>query len=59
MSASSRFRRNTFAARRSQDMMNSPLSRELEHADHPFYPLAFSTFAVELGMNLLVYGMTQ
>lgn len=38
---------------------NTDLGDAWEHADYPFYPLGFSTFACELGLNLIVYGMTQ
>jgi len=38
---------------------NTDLGDAWEHADYPFYPLRFSTFALELGLNLIVYGMTQ
>jgi hypothetical protein len=38
---------------------NTDLGDAWEHADHPYYPLKFSTFACELGLNMILYGMTQ
>jgi hypothetical protein len=38
---------------------NTDLGDAWEHADHPYYPLKFSTFASELGLNMILYGMTQ
>jgi hypothetical protein len=38
---------------------NTDLGDAWEHADYPYYPLKFSTFACELGLNMILYGMTQ
>lgn len=38
---------------------NTDLGDAWEHADDPWYPLRYSTFAFELGMNMLLYGMTH
>jgi hypothetical protein len=38
---------------------NTDLGDAWEHADYPFYPLKFSTFACELGLNMILYGMTE
>jgi hypothetical protein len=38
---------------------NTDLGDAWEHADHPYFPLKFSTFACELGLNMIMYGMTQ
>jgi hypothetical protein len=38
---------------------NTDLGDAWEHAELPDYPLRFSTFACQLGMNMILYGMTQ
>jgi hypothetical protein len=38
---------------------NSDLGDAWEWADHPLYPLSFSTFAFEMGINFIVYGMSH
>ncbi len=37
---------------------NTDLGDAWEWADHPDYPLRFSTFAYEMGINFIIYGMT-
>lgn len=37
---------------------NTDLGDAWEWADHPSYPLRFSTFAYEMGINAIVYAMT-
>ncbi len=38
---------------------NSDLGDAWEWAEDPFYPLEFSNFAYQLGVNLIVYGMSH
>ncbi len=38
---------------------NTDLGDAWEWADHPYYPLKYSTFAVELGVNFIVYAMSH
>ena len=38
---------------------NTDLGDAWEHAENPYYPLKFSTFACALGLNMIIYGMTQ
>jgi len=38
---------------------NTDLADAREWADHPDYPSHFSTYAVMLGVNIVVYGMTH
>jgi Domain of unknown function (DUF4159) len=38
---------------------NSDLGDAWEWADHPRYPLSYSTFAYEMGLNLIIYGMSH
>ncbi len=38
---------------------NSDLGDAWEWADNPYYPLRFSNFAYQLGVNLIVYGMSH
>lgn len=38
---------------------NSDLGDAWEWADHPRYPLPYSTFAYEMGLNLIIYGMSH
>lgn len=38
---------------------NTDLGDAWEHAENPYYPLKFSTFACELGLNMIIYGMSQ
>ena len=37
---------------------NTDLGDGWEWADHPQYPLKFSTYAYEMGINFVIYGMT-
>ena len=37
---------------------NTDLGDALEHAEHPLYPLRFSTYASELFLNTIMYAMT-
>jgi hypothetical protein len=38
---------------------NTDLGDAWEWADHPEYPLKFSTYAFEIGINFVIYGMTH
>ena len=38
---------------------NTDLGDAWEWAEHPYYPLKFSTYAFEMGINMIVYGMTH
>ena len=38
---------------------NTDLGDAWEWADHPRYPLRFSTYALEMGINFVIYGMTH
>jgi hypothetical protein len=38
---------------------NTDLGDALEHAENPYYPLYFSTFASELFLNMIMYSMTS
>ena len=38
---------------------NTDLGDAWEWADHPRYPLRFSTYAFEMGINFVIYGMTH
>ena len=38
---------------------NTDLGDAWEWADHPYYPLKYSTFAVEMGVNFIVYAMSH
>jgi hypothetical protein len=38
---------------------NTDLGDAWEHAENPYYPLRFSTFAFEMGINMIVYGMSH
>jgi len=38
---------------------NSDLGDAWEHADDPFYPLPYSNFAFQLGVNAVIYGMSH
>lgn len=38
---------------------NTDLGDAWEHADNPAYPLEYSTFAYEMGVNLVVYAMSH
>ena len=38
---------------------NTDLGDALEHAENPYYPLEFSTFASELFINMIMYSMTS
>ena len=38
---------------------NTDLGDAWEWAEDPFYPLDLSTFAVQLGINMIIYGMTH
>lgn len=37
---------------------NTDLGDAWEWADHPQYPLKFSTYAYEMGINFVIYGMS-
>lgn len=38
---------------------NSDLGDAWEHADDPYYPLPYSNFAFQLGVNAVIYGMSH
>jgi hypothetical protein len=38
---------------------NTDLGDAWEHADDPFYPLPYSTYAYQVGVNMVVYGMSH
>lgn len=38
---------------------NTDLGDAWEWAENPFYPLEYSTFAYEMGVNMVVYGMSH
>jgi hypothetical protein len=38
---------------------NTDLGDAWEWAEDPYYPLELSTFAYEMGANLIVYGMSH
>jgi hypothetical protein len=38
---------------------NSDLGDAWEWAENPYYPLEYSTFAYEMGVNMVVYGMSH
>ena len=38
---------------------NTDLGDAWEWAEHPYYPLKFSTYAFEMGINMIVYGMSH
>jgi hypothetical protein len=38
---------------------NTDLGDAWEHAENPYYPLRFSTYAYEMGVNMIVYGMSH
>ena len=38
---------------------NTDLGDAWEWADNPDYPLKFSTYAFEIGINFVIYGMTH
>jgi hypothetical protein len=38
---------------------NTDLGDAWEHAESPYYPLRFSTFAFEMGVNMILYSMTH
>ncbi len=38
---------------------NTDLGDAWEHADNPYYPIKFSNFAYQMGVNLVIYGMTH
>lgn len=38
---------------------NSDLGDAWEWAENPFYPITFSNFAYQLGVNMIVYGMSR
>lgn len=38
---------------------NTDLGDAWEHAEHPLYPLKFSTYAFEIGTNAVIYAMTH
>ncbi len=38
---------------------NTDLGDAWEHADNPYYPIKFSNFAYQMGVNFVIYGMTH
>lgn len=38
---------------------NTDLGDAWEHAENPFYPLVYSTYAYQMGVNMVVYGMSH
>ena len=38
---------------------NTDLGDAWEWAESPYYPLQYSTFAYEMGANMIVYGMSH
>ena len=38
---------------------NTDLGDAWEWAEHPYYPLEYSTYAYEMGANMIVYGMSH
>ena len=38
---------------------NTDLGDAWEWAEHPYYPLKFSTYAFEMGINMIIYGMSH
>ena len=38
---------------------NTDLGDAWEHAESPYYPLEYSTYAYEMGVNMIVYGMSH
>ena len=38
---------------------NTDLGDAWEWADHPYYPLKYSTYAYEMGVNMIVYAMSH
>jgi hypothetical protein len=38
---------------------NTDIGDAWEHAEHPLYPLTFSTYAFQMGTNAIVYAMTH
>lgn len=38
---------------------NTDIGDAWEHAEHPLYPLRFSTYAFEIGTNAIIYSMTH
>ena len=38
---------------------NTDLGDAWEHAENPYYPLKFSTFAFQMGVNMIVYGLSH
>ena len=38
---------------------NTDLGDALEHAENPYYPLEYSTFASELFLNMIMYSLTS
>ena len=38
---------------------NTDLGDAWEHAEDPFYPLEYSTYAYQVGVNMVVYGMSH
>ena len=38
---------------------NTDIGDAWEHAEHPLYPLKFSTYAFEMGTNAIIYAMTH
>lgn len=38
---------------------NTDLGDAWEHAESPYYPLEYSTYAYEMGVNMIVYGLSH
>ncbi len=38
---------------------NTDLGDAWEWADHPYYPLRFSNFAYQMGVNMIIYGLSH
>lgn len=38
---------------------NTDLGDAWEHAENPFYPLEYSTYAYQVGVNMVVYGLSH
>jgi hypothetical protein len=38
---------------------NTDIGDAWEHAEHPYYPLKFSTYAFQMGTNAILYAMTH
>ena len=38
---------------------NTDIGDAWEWAEHPYYPLRYSTFAIEITVNIIVYAMSH